>query len=323
MHYDFAMLTDRVRNLAYRTAIEHAVRKGDIVLDAGTGTGIFAVMAAQAGAHTVYAVEKRPIIAIARDVARRNGVEQKIQFIQGDIREIELPQKADIIISEMIGYVGLAEGMHELMNTMTTRHLKPGGCVIPRRITVFAAPVSHAALYNELMLTETVPGVDMGPVLDEIAHNYWVESLVRANVAADAAAVLSLDWSGGPAKRFEEQHVAFSINSDIAIHGLGTWFVVELIPGVAIDTAPAALDTHWKQSFFPFREPLNASAGDILNVSFRCIPAGEGEIFYWSYEHRQRDAIVASGACSNALTAHILKLGGAQPPREHFHREQF
>lgn len=322
MYYDFAMLTDRVRNLAYRTAIERTVRKGDVVLDAGTGTGIFAVMAAQAGAKTVYAVEKRPIIAIARDVARKNGVDNIIQFIQGDVREIELPRRVDVIISEMIGYVGLAEGMYELMNAMAARYMKPGGHIIPWRITVFAAPVRHEALYNELMLRDTVPGVDMSPVRDEIAQNYWVESLESADVAATAAPVLSLDWSRGPARRSEEKEVVYTFVNDGAVHGLGTWFEAELVPGLAFDTAPGAATTHWKQSFFPFRAPLDARAGDRLHLQFRSIPAGEGEVFYWSYEHTQQDAIVATGACSNALTAHILKLGG-MPRREHFHRDQF
>ena len=59
-------LLDRKRTEAFRKAITRAVKPGDLVLDAGTGSGILAMFAAQAGAERVIALERDPYLARPR-----------------------------------------------------------------------------------------------------------------------------------------------------------------------------------------------------------------------------------------------------------------
>ena len=77
----------------------------DVVV--GTGTGLMALLAVGAGATRVYAIGE--IIVLARQIARQNGLEDFISFIQGDSRHVELEERADLVVGELIGSLGLDE----------------------------------------------------------------------------------------------------------------------------------------------------------------------------------------------------------------------
>jgi SAM-dependent methyltransferase len=96
-------LRDRRRTELFREAIRRAVRPGDLVVDAGAGSGIFSLFAAQAGARRVIAIEALgSLCELLRTNARRNGFERVIEVVHGDVREVELPQAVDVVLAEMI-----------------------------------------------------------------------------------------------------------------------------------------------------------------------------------------------------------------------------
>lgn len=78
------MLTDHNRMAAYHSAIvgNASLFKDKVVMDVGTGSGILAVWAAQAGARRVYAVEYTDMARYARRVVEANGVGHIVTVIQ-------------------------------------------------------------------------------------------------------------------------------------------------------------------------------------------------------------------------------------------------
>jgi predicted RNA methylase len=104
------MLCDRVRTEAFRRAIDSVVRPGDVVLDVGAGTGILSLFAARAGAERVYAVERTTVAVLAQELAAANGVAEVVQVIHGDLRDIDLPERVDVIVSEWLGGSGSTKG---------------------------------------------------------------------------------------------------------------------------------------------------------------------------------------------------------------------
>lgn len=62
-------------------------------MDVGTGSGILACWAAQAGAKRVYAVEYTDMAHHARNVVRANGLDHIVTVIQGAVEEVVLPEE--------------------------------------------------------------------------------------------------------------------------------------------------------------------------------------------------------------------------------------
>ncbi|MFZ2193418.1 MAG: 50S ribosomal protein L11 methyltransferase [Candidatus Moraniibacteriota bacterium] len=139
----FYCLYDKKRTLAFRKAIKNTVKKGDVVVDMGTGTGVLAMFAVDAGAKIVYAVEyDEGNIRTLEQIFKTNGYGEKIVLIKGDVTKINLSQEADVIIGEMIA-TGLVEELQiPAMNNML-RFLKKGGKVLLDRYEIYIDLVSN------------------------------------------------------------------------------------------------------------------------------------------------------------------------------------
>src|SRR5229473_1512043 len=146
-----SMIADRVRVEAYAAALRKSVREGSVVLEIGTGPGIFAVLACQFGAGRVYAIEPGEIIQVAREVAAANGCADKIEFLEELSNRVILPVRADVILSDLRGVLPLFQRHVPAIVDARRRFLAPGGTLIPRKDTLWAAIVEAPKLYNDLV----------------------------------------------------------------------------------------------------------------------------------------------------------------------------
>ena len=141
------MLSDARRMNAYAEALRRAVKPGCVVLDIGTGTGVFAFLACQLGARRVFAIEPSDAIQIARAVAKDNGYHQ-IEFIQALSQTVTLPEAADVIVSDLRGALPLFHNHISTIVDARKRLLAPTGVFIPAADTLWAAPVEIAEWYD-------------------------------------------------------------------------------------------------------------------------------------------------------------------------------
>ncbi len=120
--FPYQCLVDSVRTEAFRAAILATVKPGDVVLDAGSGSGILSFFAAQAGAKRVLAVEFDPFLAqCLTQSARANGLQDIIEVICGDVCSAALPQRVDVFIAEMIDTGLIDEMQAEVINRLRQR----------------------------------------------------------------------------------------------------------------------------------------------------------------------------------------------------------
>lgn len=146
-----ALLGDGGRNRPFYRALQRTVRSDSTVLDIGTGTGIWAIVAARLGARRVVAVEMEPLlIEIIRELARINGVADRVEVVLGDSRQLNLAREFDVVFTETIGHVGFDEQIVSITNDARQRFLKPGGILIPETVSLLAAAVSFPKGRNKL-----------------------------------------------------------------------------------------------------------------------------------------------------------------------------
>src|SRR5579859_4703209 len=101
------MVGDSLRFPAYSEAIARSVKPNDVALDIGTGPGVFALLAAKAGARKVYAIDTENVVDFGKQFAADNGMTGRIEFLRGDSRQILLPERANVIISDIRGALPL------------------------------------------------------------------------------------------------------------------------------------------------------------------------------------------------------------------------
>jgi SAM-dependent methyltransferase len=282
------MLRDTVRNEAYRAAIFRVVRPGDVVLDVGAGTGILSIFAAQAGARRVFAVERSAIAEVAKRIVRTNGFESVIEVIRQDLEDVDLPEKVDVVVSEWMGGLGVDENMFAPVVMARSRFLKPGGTMIPARVTALCAPAFVDEMDEALDYWRSKPhGVDLSDISDLTANeSHMLQSDVRpADLIAEAQPLWSHDAAQISLTEVDAGYTAelrFVAERDGRVTALATWFLADMAPGVALTNAPDAKLTHWGRLLLPLDRTIDVKRGTTLEVKVQCLPAGQGKSeFEW------------------------------------------
>jgi protein arginine N-methyltransferase 1 len=299
-----AFIANSVRMNAYRDALRRAVKTDVVVLDIGTGTGIFALLACKMGARRVYAVEPDDVIQVARDLAAANGYSDRIVFFQARSTEINLPERADVIVSDIRGVLPLFGPAIPAIIDARRRFLAPGGVLIPQSDTLWAAVVTAPRLYRRHL--GVWGGRKFGlnwTAARELAINRWcLCQLGSDNLLVSPQCWGRLDYNtvAGPNLTGE---LTWEIDRPGTAHGLLLWFDGELAPGLGYSNAPGAPKLVYGQAFLPWPRPVALVAGDRVAVSL----AGHlvGEDYLWKWDTR------------------ILEPGKAKRSKADFHQSTF
>lgn len=263
------MLGDEVRVDAYADAIQRAVEPGMAVLDAGTGSGLLACLAARAGARVVYAVDNSELLEVAAEVVAHNGLSDVVRLVRGDFASLHLPEKVDLIVSETFGALALAEGSVPDLAACVANNLAPGGRVLPDGVSLHLAPLG-----SETLLDETLGpfgdrrGVDLAPLRRSALRRGRVAEVRAAHLLHPGAQLTRLPYPG-PDRPEGSMSLPLAGGT---LTGLVGWFDVYDGAERMLCTGPAAPATHWKQVILPL-EPIPVSDGDRLELDVGLAPA--------------------------------------------------
>ncbi|MBI5893532.1 MAG: 50S ribosomal protein L11 methyltransferase [Deltaproteobacteria bacterium] len=268
-YYD--MMADRVRMDAYEKAISQVVKEGDVVVDLGCGLGILSFLALKAGAKKVYAVEKTDSINLAREIAKRNGIDDKIVFIEGVSKDIEIPEKADVIVSETLGSFAVEENTLEFTIDARKRFLKEDGRLIPEALKLWLAPVENSGVYKKFSFWNDVAGFDFSFAKEELTKRILIEDISKKDFLSNPLIYNGIDLVETDNPSINER-LKFEFSKSGTLHGFAGWFQALLTDDVVIDTSPSSQKTHWKQAFFPIKEPVHVKKGGYVIIDMKVLP---------------------------------------------------
>ena len=295
------MVDDPVRMNAYAEALRRAVRPGSVVVDIGAGTGILSLLACRFGAARVYAIEPDDAIHVARENAAANGLAEKIEWIQDLSTNVRLPEKADVIVSDLRGILPLFAQHISAIVHARQNFLADSGRLIPERDTLWMALVE---LRDEE--GERWDPAQFGLRLDA-GRKYVANSMKKVRVRPEQLLTAPASCGALDYRTIESASFAGQVRSAVTLDGCATglvvWFDTQLLDEMGFSNAPDQPRAIYGSMYFPLSQVVQVNAGDQTTLRLQATPTDTDYIWQWDTDIRSR--------------------AGAETPKAELHQSSF
>jgi protein arginine N-methyltransferase 1 len=256
------MIADRIRIEAFSQALRKTIRPGAVVMDIGTGPGIMAVLACQFGASRVYAIEPSEVIQAAREIAAANQCADKIVFFENVSTKVEIPARADVIVSDMRGVLPLFENHIPSIVDARRRFLVSGGTLIARKDKIWAAVVEAHEAYGKIVdpWDRNALGQDLGVARRKVLNEFSKARVTPWQLLTAPQLWATLDYTSIESPDVRGT-LRWKTERNGTGHGILAWFDTELADGIGFSNGPGFPKTIYGSEFFPWLEPVPLAAG--------------------------------------------------------------
>jgi hypothetical protein len=266
------MLADRPRLDAYDRALERAVGAGDVVADVGAGLLVLSMLALRHGARHVYAIEADPdTAALAAAIAEANDLKGRLTIVRADARDVRLPEKADVVVSEMMGNLGPEEQMMDVLGAFTRHNLAAGGRVVPHRLATRLTAIEFDGegwgLWGHDFL-----GYRLDAVQDAVAPAAQLHFFQRPPTLLSEAVTVADHRPGGLHRPPAGESRTLTVTRPGRLQAIVGHFSATLAKGITLSNLPSYPGCNWAVWVWPLRH-TTVAAGDLLRVELQ--PPGD------------------------------------------------
>ncbi len=272
------MLSDRVRLDSYDKALAEAVTPGAVVADIGAGLLPLTALALKHGAAHVYAIEADPeVAALAQRLVEANGWRERVDVLAGDAGLVRLPQKVDVVVTELMGNLGPEEDMARLLRLFTRQWLRPGGRVVPERMVTYLAPIQFDdegwGVWHEGFLN-----MRLDVVQEHVAPGAQLHVFTRPPVVLGEPVTL-VDSTVDPRLTGIQRPVRLPVDRAGCLQAVVGFFDATLVPGVSIANFPSYPGCNWAVWVWPLRH-TPVAPGDVVRSQVR-LPDDRRQVSDW------------------------------------------
>jgi protein arginine N-methyltransferase 1 len=294
LHFYGQMLADAPRMDAYAAALRRVIRPGAVVMDLGCGPGVFALLACKLGARRVYAVEPNNVIGLAREAAAANGFLDRIEFFDKLSTDIDLPEPATIIVSDLRGVLPFFQQNIPSIIDARKRLLARDGVLIPRRDVLWAAVVEAPEQYEELITPwQNQFELDLSAATRFVTNTWRKSDIKPAQFLTEPVCWNTIDYHEveTPDARAE---ISWRAERNGTAHGFAVWFDSELIDDAGFSNHPARPRMIYGQGFFPFSQPVLVSENDRIELRLAAKFVQDDYVWRWDTDFMDRERTKAS-----------------------------
>lgn len=284
------MLADAPRMDAYAAALRYTVKPDSVVMDLGSGPGVFALLACKLGARRVYAVEPEGVITLARELAAANSCADRIEFFESLSTEIDLPEPATIIISDLRGVLPWFQRHLPSIIDARARLLARGGVLIPRRDILWAAVVEAPDRYEEIIGPWEHNNFDLDlSAGTRLVTNTWRKTRIKPEqLLSDPVCWNTVDYYEVDTPDIRAE-ICFHAARNGTAHGVAVWFDSELVGDIGFSNHPGAPEMIYGNGLFPFSEPVKMLEGERIQLRLAAKIIEDDYVWRWDTDFFARD----------------------------------
>lgn len=272
---------------AYARALARVITPDSVALDIGCGAGLMALLAARMGARTVYAIEPDESIILAKQLAQDNGLAGRIIFIQDVSTRVSLPEKADVMISDLRGTLPLFQRHIPSLVDARARLLKPGGVMLAQRDRIFIAPAELAQAYEEAAAPweNEALGLNLERGREQAVNTLSGVYVEPADLLAPPEQAAELDYAviESPDATWKVEHIIARAGT---LRGLVCWFDATVWDDIGFSNAPGQPKLVYRQTCFPARRPIAVLPGDVIRGMVQAKLVGDEYVWQWRIQHQ-------------------------------------
>lgn len=217
----------------------------------------------------IYAVEKNMSAVVGLKYTQETQwVDQNVTIISEDMRTWKAPEKADIMVSELLGSFGDNELSPECLYA-AQKYLKKDGISIPYNYTSYIGPIMSHKLYSQVKASMVK---EYQHPLYRFEQPYVVYQRTKYNIAPPQ-----------PCFKFEHpskeenpdnsryMKATFHVEQDSVLHGIAGYFDTYLYKDINLSIHPDTMSPgliSWFPVLFPIHEPIQLKADDEIEIHF-------------------------------------------------------
>jgi protein arginine N-methyltransferase 1 len=210
-----------------------------------------------------------------------NGFTDRIEFFQNLSTEITLPERADVIISDLRGVLPWYQQHIPSIVDARNRFLAPGGILIPHRDVLWTAIVEAPDRHKEIVGPWQSNGLDLSAA-KRVVTNTWRKTRIKP----DGLLVQPSRWATLDYYEIQSSNIGAEIAWQTVrpgtAHGLAVWFDAELTDEIGFSNHPDGPELIYGNGLFPFPHSVEVVEGDRIQTTLRADYIRDDYVWRWN-----------------------------------------